>query len=268
MRQSKYITKTGKQVNLYSDPWVPVTGRSSMASLQDLLEEGDRYVSINASPMTRLAIIRLLQALRVCPSKTFEYFDLDVFLQIGGLPPGGRSPQDIIDMVDGNSVAFSPKDDRPVSDSVMAQAVLSAYSCDRAGLKARMPGLPIAGQMPAHVGRDVKLKRGASVAELLDNNPIEAKGEYQPPWITGFLEMPKHDVPRDQLELIMWPWRRVQILDQKIAIAPGAPVQKSVTDPSAGGKSKLFDRSAAADPDFEVTHLVLNKALPIACWIS
>ena len=144
---------------------------------------------------------------------------------------------------------------------------MTAYFCDRGGLKARVPGLPISAQTPAHVGRNVRLKRGTTIAELLENNPVESSGEYSPPWVSGALEMPKHDKPRDQLELLMWPWRRLQLFPIGITIAPGAPIDKSVVDPWAIDKSKIADALNPPDEQFEVTGFVLNQALPIACWL-
>lgn len=267
--------KIGEHLNLYLDSWIPVSGRSSLtdlASLQELLENGSEYSDIVSQPMTRIGIIKLLQAMGTSSQIDSDYFDLGRFLQVGGLPVAStRHPQHIIDMVDGNSVALSPKTDQVPSDSVMAQALITAYFCDRGGLKARVPGLPISAQTPLHVGRNIRLRRGATVEELLKNNPIESKGEYKTPWQTppgkhSQVSIPRHDVPRDALEMTMWPWRRVQIIEGGIAIAPGAPMSKAVADPNALAKSKLPDLSLPPDDDFEVTRLVLNQALAIACW--
>lgn len=220
--------------------------------------------------MTRLAIIRLLQSLTVFGGGyDVDYFNLGVFLQVGGLSESSaRSPQAIIDMSDGNSVAFTPMPLPSFGPEVMAQALVTAYFCDRGGLKARITGLPISAQMPAHVGRNVRLKRGSTIGELLRNNPIASNSDYQPPWRSGALEYPKHDTPRDDVELLMWPWRRVQVFCGGITIAPGAPINKAIVDPWSDGKSKLSDLSVPPDDEFEVTRLVLNQALAIACWTS
>lgn len=261
--------KTKKSFNLMNDPWIPATGRSSVASLRDLLEDGNSYESIDCPPMTRIAIIRLLQALTVFDGGDVNYFDLGVFLQVGGLPESSaREPQAIIDMSDGNSVAFTPMPLPSIESELMALALVTAYFCDRGGLKARVPGLPISAQMPAHVGRNIRMKRGNTIEDLLRKNPIQSNSEYLPPWRSGILEYPRHDTPRDNAELIMWPWRRLQVFSQGITIAPGAPINKTIADPWSDGKSKLSDLSEQPDDEFEVTRLVLNQALPIACWTS
>jgi hypothetical protein len=215
--------------------------------------------------MLRVATFRLLQAINAMPpTSSDDYFGLTRFLQVGGLPESGvRSPLHIINMVDSNSIAFDPSPSKltPVD---FAQGLVAAYFCDRGGLKSRVPGLPISAQMPLHVGQKIRYEAGTSLAEMLELNPISSGGEFMPPWLHGDLKFPAHNKPRDLLELILWPWRRLRVFASGITICPGAPIDKTVLDPWSQGKARLKDRHEDADGD--VTYLVLNQALPLACW--
>ena len=257
-----------EKFNLYSDPWIPTDRGPYPLKVW-------HFSRIECHPVTRLAIVRLMMAIDVWEHAASEndigdyqeWFDLATAFQTPGLPvDSARHPEDIINMADANSVAWSPFPKKPVTPELLAQALVTAYFCDRGGLKARVPGLPISAQSPLHMGMRVGLKRGETIRELLDNNPVKYDGKYQPPWVTG-LTMPKHSVPQDELELLLWPWRRIQVFETGITIAPGAPIDKSTVDPWVIDKAGLKHLDVEPNPETEITALVLNQAMPVACWL-
>lgn len=251
-------------MNLFSDRWIP-TDRGLVS-----LGNWGQAIEVAAPPITRLAIVRLLMAIDAWGGELSDYaewFDLATAFQVDGLPAASaRSARDIINMTDGNGVAWSPLPEKATTDADLAQALVTAYFCDRGGLKARVEGLPISAQLPPHMGRLVRMKRGSSIVELIDNNPVKHDSDYQPPWVTGMI-YPEHKTPRDELELLLWPWRRLQIHGDGITIAPGAQIDKAVADPWVVEKASLKHLNIAADDDYEVTALVLNQAMPVACWV-
>jgi hypothetical protein len=269
-------------MNLFSDRWIPVTtieGQRIVPFSNLISPAGFEVLSIDCHLVSRMAIIRLAMAWKAWADRTQvvgqkpldlvhrDWFDLATAFQVGGLPESSaRSAQDIIDMTDGNGVAWSPLPAALTTEADLAMALVTAAFCDRGGLKARVEGLPISAQTPLHVGQRVGLKRGGSIGELLENNPVKYESDYQPPWVTGMV-YPEHKTPRDELELLLWPWRRLQIFGSGITIAPGAPIDKSVVDPWCIEKASLKHLNNPAEDDREVTALVMNQAMPVACWI-
>ena len=266
-------------MNLFLDPWIPATTRngSAIVPLYSLTGEAAHDVStIDCHPVCRMAILRLLMAIHSWEGREdgnsvmdcCDWFDLSNAFQVDGLPQSSaRSAHEIIDMSDGNGVAWSPLPERVVTEADLAMALVTAAFCDRGGLKARVAGLPISAQMPLHVGRRVRLVRGSSIGALVENNPVRYDSDYQPPWVTGMV-FPSHTEPRDELELLLWPWRRLQIFGDGITIAPGASIDKAVVDPWCIDKASLKHLREAADEVHEITALVMNQAMPVACWIS
>jgi hypothetical protein len=143
-------------------------------------------------------------------------------------------------------------------------ALITAYMCDLGGFKARVPGLPISAKVPLHVGKRVQLAAGATIGELIENNPVRHDSDYVAPWVGG-IDFAQTEC-RDELELLLWPWRRLQIYGDKIVIAPGASMGKPFVDPWVLDKAKLSQLDEPAPEGFEITALVLNQALPVACW--
>lgn len=264
-------------MNLFLDPWIPVTttNGSTIAPLYLLTGESAYDVlTIDCHPVCRMAILRLLMAIHVWEGADravmdcCDWFDLSTAFQVDGLPESSaRSAHEIIDMSDGNGVAWAPLPEKPTADADLAMALVTTAFCDRGGLKARVPGLPISAQMPLHVGRRVRLVRGSSIGALVENNPVRYDSDYQPPWVTGMV-FPDHTTPRDELELLLWPWRRLQVIGGGITIAPGAPIDKAVVDPWCIDKASLKHLREPADEVHEVTALVMNQAMPIACWVA
>jgi hypothetical protein len=261
-------------MNIFSDPWIRTSQPSGEAvvSLSHLIgDTGYEVIDIIAPPMSRLAIIRLCMALRAYSSRYGAidptWFDLASALQVSGLSEGStRQPLDIINMSDGNGVAWSPIPQKDTTDADRALALVTAYFCDRGGLKARMPGLPISAQCPLHVGMRVSLERGDSIGRILDNNPVNYDSAYQPPWVTG-MSYPDHKVPQDDMELLLWPWRRIQMFDSGLTIVAGAPIDKTVIDPWVIDKASLKHMTEPSCETHEITALVLNQASPLACWV-
>jgi hypothetical protein len=252
--------------NLIRDSWIPTN--------KGLMPLGD-WRSINqviAPPMSRLAIVRLLVAIEAWErqgnqlSDYSDWFDLSRAFQVTGLPAdSAKSPSAIVLMEDGNGIALRPLPHAPVTDAELALGLVTAYFCDRGGLKTRVPGLPISAQTPHCVGRRIKLRRGDNFAALIEANRIEYSGESIAIWADG---QPTSDTPIDHLELLLWPWRRLQIHGDGITIAPGLPMAKDVPDPWAIDKAALRHQSEPRDAEFEITALVMNQATPVACWIA
>jgi hypothetical protein len=265
-------------MNLLTTHWIPVQpiGNEPLtqASIADLLTHGDRYADIITTPIARISILRLLFSINAWIEQGGsldlykEWFDLKTAFQVGGLPKSSaRLASEIISMNDGNGVAWSPKPLQKSTYSDIAIALVVSYLSDRGGLKARVPGLPISGQVPLHMGRRIKTKRGNTIAEIVSNNPVGYEGNYQPPWVTGLI-YPGYSKPSCELELLLWPWRRLQVFGDRITIAPGAPIDKTTVDPWVIDKASLKHLAEPIDPDYQVTHLVLNQAMPVASWIA
>ncbi len=263
-------------MNLLTDPWVPVleqNNRPGEASLLRLLTDGS-ILDITGQPMTRLAVLRLLMAMKAWRDRggddfQEQSFSLSTFLQTA-LPAEckGLRPELIIQMSDKNGVAWSPTPRKPSPPEIFAQAVVTAYFCDRGGLKARVPGLSISGQTPFHVGTQVRMVSGETVLERLDNNPVDWEpDDYQPPWVGG-VKFPEGSKPRHDLELLLWPWRRVCITDNGVVVAPGAVMSTEVKDPWVLGKALVRHYRDKPEEGFEITNLALQQASPLACWIS
>jgi hypothetical protein len=256
-------------MNLFSDPWIPCADSRDRA-IVDLISGSDAQLS--GHPVSRMAIVRLLMAVNAWVLAGGEmnpdWWDLATAFQMGGLPEASaRSPIEIIDMTDGNGVAWSPLPAPAVTERDTAIALITAYSCDRGGFKARVEGLPISGQVPLHLGQRFQLVAGANITEVLANNPVKHDSDYQPPWVAGMI-YPEHKIPRDELELLLWPWRRLQITPSGIVIAPGAPIEKTTVDPWSIGKASLKHLQEPAVDGFETIALVLNQAMPVACWVA
>lgn len=257
-----------KNMNLLTDAWIPTnTGLRSLGCWHGIN-------TIATPPMTRLAIVRLMASIDAWEARDegnnledyAGWFDLNTAFQVEGLPAeSARTPREIINMIDGNNPALSPEPIKRWNDAELAQALVTAYFCDRGGLKARLPGLPISAQTPLHIGKRVKLNRGNSIRDVLDKNKITYNSDYEPPWVTGMV-YPEHDTPRDDLELFLWPWRRLQIHDQGITIAAGSGINKDAVDPWVIDKASLKHLDESPNEEYEVIALALHQAKPLACW--
>lgn len=253
--------------NLLTDAWIPTN--TGLLSVIGAMEPAADVLDVTTSPIVRLAIVRLLVALRSWGGDLMahrEWFNLDTAFQVDGLPEASaRNAIDILNMSDGNGVALSPLPMTKVKPEELAMALVVSYFCDRGGLKARVIGLPISAQMPLHVGRRVAMERGVNLREILEKNAIESS-DYLPPWVIG-MSYPEYDKPNSTLELFLWPWRRLQIHGDGITIAPGSPMSKEVIDPWVIDKASL-KHMREQPQEKQITALVLNQASPIASWVA
>jgi hypothetical protein len=249
------------------------------ASLADLLASPEAYTDISEGHLTRQAFLRLLLAMA---SVTMENQPLpgDMplwgcpgwpgFLQVTGLPEAStRSPQAIMDLMDGSGPALVPRNflDRRVSEADLIKALVTAYFCDRPGLKAQVKGLPISGPKPSHMGQLVAWKWGDTLADFLELNAVPVSS-WVPWWKRpiDYGETLDADNP-DLVQYLLWPWRRLQAFNGGIVVAAG--VKCTLTDPWAIGRASLRHLSKGLG-EFElagparVSGMILNQASPLA----
>lgn len=270
--------------DLLTDPWVSTT--EGVVPLIELMANPGRYQDITESPLTRHAVLRLLLAIEGVsmgnqpqPGEMLLRGDGDRagFLQVAGLPTEGRSPWAILSLQDNNNAALSPVNDpRPCSDADLARALVTAFFCDRGGLKAQVKGLPISGSKPTHMGQLIAWRWGANLQDFLDLNAIPTSE-----WVPWWKRPVQYDEPWDgsTLHYLMWPWRRLQVNQATVTVAAGSSfADKTVTDPWAVGRAGLkhvYGRvdlatlagEPGADWAWAVQGLVLNQATPVA-WVS
>ena len=274
--------------DLLTDPWVATT--QGLASLLELSANPASYQDITESPLTRHAVLRLLLAIdgasmdnqpRPGEMRLRATDDRPGFLQTTGLPGEGRSPWAILSLQDANNAALSPlSDPRPCSEPDLARALVTAFFCDRAGLKAQVKGLPISGSKPTHMGQLIAWRWGNNLEDFLRLNAIQVSD-----WVPWWKRPVKYDEPWDgsTLHYLMWPWRRLQVNQDTVTIASGASFpDKTVADPWAVGRAGLKhvygrvevetlvedkDKPDGSGWAWAVQGLVLNQATPVA-WVN
>ena len=252
------------------------------ASLADLLANPEAYTDISEGHLTRQAILRLLLAMA---SVTMEnqplpgdmplwgYEDRPGFLQVTGLPESStRSPQAIMTLMDGSGPALVPRNflATRVNEGDLIKALITAYFCDRPGLKAQVKGLPISGAKPSHMGQLVAWKWGDNLADFLELNGVPTSS-WVPWWKRpiDYGEVLDSDNP-DLVQYLMWPWRRLQAFNGGIVVAVG--VKCTLADPWAIGRASLrhlrgLDDAIRPAGPARVAGLALNQASPVA-WLE
>jgi hypothetical protein len=249
------------------------------ASLADLLASPEAYTDISEPHLTRQAILRLLLAMASVTMKNqplpgdmplWNNWGQPGFLQVTGLPEAStRSPQAIMNLMDGSGPALVPRNflDRRVSEADLIKALITAYFCDRPGLKAQVKGLPVSGAKPSHMGQLVAWKWGDTLADFLELNGV-ATSSWVPWWKRpiDYGETLDADNP-DLVQYLMWPWRRLQAFPGGIVVAAG--VKCTAADPWAIARASLRHLSKGL-AEFELTGparvsgMVLNQASPLA----
>lgn len=258
--------------SLLVDPWFSVRAGDEIrqASIWNAL---DRDVhDIAEPPLTRLAILRLLIAVEswhgICLEEGFNLYGSPGFLQVEGMPESAaRSPRSIISIEDGNGPALNPLPrSEVIDDAAIARALVTAFFCDRGGLKSRLPGVPISGQRPLLMGQLIAHHKGSDLADLVNRNVVEW-GEFKPWWCRPVT----FDEPftGSMGQYLLWPWRRLQAFSGRgVAIAAGQKLTGMDTDPWAWGRASLKHLNGIENPayDADLTGLVLVQASAIACW--
>ena len=283
--------------DLLIDPWVSTS--QGLASLLDLTANPARYQAITEAPLTRHAVLRLLLAIGASMDNQPQPGEMLLratddrpgFLQTTGLPTEGRTPWAILSLQDANNAALSPlSDSRPCTDPDLARALVTAFFCDRGGLKAQVKGLPISGAKPLHMGQLIAWKQGKNLEDFLNLNAIEGSD-----WVPWWKRPVDYDEPWDgsTLHYLMWPWRRLQVNQGSVTIAAGVGFKGNVPHMRGGGSGESGGSgSALSDPwavgraglkhvygkvklsdlvtepgDWSVSGLMLNQATPVA-WIE
>jgi hypothetical protein len=149
----------------------------------------------------------------------------------------------------------------------LIKALITAYFCDRPGLKAQVKGLPVSGAKPSHMGQLVAWKWGDTLADFLELNGV-ATSSWVPWWKRpiNYGETLDTDNP-DLVQYLLWPWRRLQAFPGGIVVAAG--VKCTVADPWAIGRASLRHLSKGL-AEFELTGpvrvsgMILNQASPLA----
>jgi hypothetical protein len=259
-------------LNLWSDAWIPVAmveGGLSAVSMADAVSRQD-IADVVLPPVARMAVLRLLVAAYSSPPEDDDGFWLygePGFLQCLGLPHSPRPAHDILNMVDSANAALSPSTDpQPCDDATIAVALVTAFFCDRPGLKTRGPGLPVSGSRPLCMGQIVAMPwHGDTLHDLLDMNAVVSD------WVPWWERPVVYDEPDtgDLLQAILWPWRRLAASPQGIVVAGGrsAPQQEDLW---ATGRASLRHLNGLGDdaPAFpaDITVTILSQATPLACW--
>lgn len=260
--------------NLLTDHWiraVTASGQPVTVSLEVVLLEGESLADIVEPPMTRLAILRLLLAMNSSQWQggKFGLMGEDAFLQVEGLPlDSARTPENILAMQDGGGPALGPVNKAAaITEPDLARALVTAYFCDRGGLKARGPGLPISAAKPLHVGQLVAFKAANNLGEFLALNAVPAS-DWAPWWYRPIDY--GEAFAGDLVQYLLWPWRRVRVTEQGVVIAAGTKFTGLDNDPWVIGRAALRHLNGlgkdAPEYDADVTALVLSQATPVACW--
>lgn len=258
--------------SLLTDPWVNVVGLNGQQECMGLgsaISQAERLTDIAEPPMTRLAILRLLLAMQAAGDLEGNWDIRDGFLQVDGLPASSaRLAIDVLTMQDGNGVALSPTNDpTPTDDATLAKALITAFMCDRGGLKARAKGLPISAATPLHVGQLIAFRRGETLADFLELNAI-------PPstWVPWWKRPVNYDDPwdGDMVHYLLWPWRRVQVIGAgRLVVAAGVKFSGLESDPWSLGRAGLRHLGGIdANYDADITAIVLSQASPVAAWVA
>jgi hypothetical protein len=272
-----------KKFSILSDDWIPVElvdGSTDVVSLGKAIEASGDIRDIDLPPMTRLATIRLMLA--TCISTGGDLSELDAerfglyqgFLQVSGLPEASaRSPESILNLVGNNNAALNPDGMAPrASDAKTAQALVAVFLCDLGGLKARLKGVPISGQRPAHVGQIVAMPCGETLKDLLELN-VAVAGEPKGwvPWWDRPVSF-KETVTGDPVQQLLWPWRRIEVVAPgKIVVAAGQKAPATMEDPWSIGTARMRHYHKGIDLGervgrFDVTALVMHQSAPLGCW--
>lgn len=257
---------------LLTQPWVDtvdMNGRFECLSLSELIGRAADLADIIETPATRLAILRLLLAVTAVGDVSGNWDIYDGFLHVTGLPESSaRSARAILDMQDGRGVALSPDTDPDdTSHATTAKALLSAFMCDRGGLKARVPGLPISGVKPMCMGQLIAFRHGSTLADFLELNAIEPSD-----WVPWWQRPVDYEEAwgGSMAHYLLWPWRRVQVTRPgQIVVAAGQKFSGLTDDPWSLGRASLRHLNGIeCDYAADVTAIVLNQALPVAAWTT
>jgi hypothetical protein len=257
--------------DLWVDPWIPVVmagGRIvSRLSVREVVGMADDIEDIDLSPVPRMAVLRLLLAVVSSPYSVYEMplFGDRAFLQSPGLPHAPRSPRAILQMEDDANAALSPNTDpQPCTAADLAQALVTAYFCDRPGLKTRMPGVSISGSRPLCMGMVTAMPCGDTLGDLLKLNRVQG-GRWEPWWHRSINYY--EPFTGDPVQQLLWPWRRLSVSPEGITIVAGEPLT-GATDPWVIGRASiktvldLGDMAPSARCD--ITAVALSQASPIA----
>jgi hypothetical protein len=164
-------------------------------SLSNLVRHADQIVDIMAPPLTRLALLRWLllcdavkplsphgmpTSCRLYGRHMFpDLFDTGALQCSEALPvASARSSRDILELRDGNNMALDPTPEPEPTPEQDILALITAYFCDRPGLKARAAGLPISGQCPVHMGRTTVFRAWDNLAEFVERNRVDGMADY------------------------------------------------------------------------------------------
>lgn len=249
-----------------------VGGMAATVSLSDALNMADDIKDVTLSPVPRMAVIRLLLAVKSSPYSVYEMplFGGRAFLQCPGLPDAPRTPRAILEMEDDANAALSPRTDpQATSPAAIAQALVTAYFCDRPGLKTRMPGVSISGSRPLCMGMVTAMPCGDTLGDLLSMNRQQG-GDWVPWWHRSIDYW--EPFTGDPVQYLLWTWRRLQASPHGITIVAGEPLV-GATDPWVIGRASvktvfnLGDMAPAAQCD--ITAVALSQASPVAIrqWI-
>lgn len=252
--------------NLLHDPFISVSvgGCCKKVGLLGATKADD----ITLSPIPRIAVIRLLIAIAAWEKRTgksvesyADWFDIECAFQSPDVVEKGSafSPLMVINCWSNNNPALCPNIDKSAPET-LALALLVGYFQDKSGQKSGGVFGGTSSTAPPYYGKIQKLKRGKTIRELMDNNPIDYSSEYQPPWETGEIVYPLYKEPKDELELLLWPHRALRVEKGNIIFYNGSPISNTVKDPFCDESARLKDVKRQPDPEVEQTIVVTHQA--------
>lgn len=254
--------------DLWRGAWIPLVTKDGNTVRQGLYEAvtfANDFVDVDLSPVPRMAVIRLMLAVVSSPYPVKQMPLFRGFLQCPGLPHAPRTPKAILEMEDDANAALSPSTDpQPCKPADLALALVTAYFCDRPGLKTRMQGAAISGSRPLCMGMVTAMPCGDTLADLLEMNRVDG-GDWKPWWCRPI----DYDEPftGDPVQYILWPWRRLSVSLHGITIVAGVPLVNA-TDPWVIGRASVktvFDLGdMAPEAQCDITAVALSQASPIA----
>lgn len=258
------------------------TSATQMVSLHNLVHHADQIVDIVAPPLTRLALLRWLllrdavsphpplgmpTSCRLYGQHMFpDLFDAGALQCSEDLPvASARSSRDILELRDGNNMALDPTPEPAPTPERDVLALVTAYFCDRPGLKARAAGLPISGQCPLHMGRTTVFRAWNNLAEFVELNRVDGMADY-----LGHRWRRLQFVARGRLVIAagdQWtdpefrdPW----VLRKSHPSHVGKPVTgEMVADEERAG---AFVRGLKIGDAIDITGVALQQASPLAIW--